>query len=160
MIWATSWLLSATALACALMGGIFFTFSSFVMPALGRIPADEAIRAMQRINVDVYHWTFMGAFFGTPIACVLGAAYAITRTNGQVALYAAVGCVVYILGNFVVTAAGNVPLNNALAVINAETVDATREWARYTIPWTRWNHVRTIASLVAASAFLLAFEAS
>jgi uncharacterized membrane protein len=130
------------------------------MPALGRIPADEAIRAMQRINIDVYHWTFMAAFFGTPIACVLAAAYAIASANGQVAIYAAVGCVVYVLGNFVVTAAGNVPFNNALAVINAETVDATREWARYTIPWTRWNHVRTIASLVAAGAFLLAFKAS
>lgn len=152
----TFWLLSVTALACALMGGIFFSFSSFVMPALGRIPAEEAIRAMQRINIDVYHWTFMAAFFATPIVCVLAAANAFSSGNGQVALYAIIGCLVYVVGNFVVTAAGNVPLNKVLAVINADTVDATHEWTRYSIPWTRWNHVRTVASLVAAGAFVLA----
>lgn len=152
----TSWLFSGTALACALMGGIFFAFSSFVMPALGRIPAEESIRAMQRINIDVYHWTFMAAFFGTPIACVVTAANAISSSDGQVALFACIGCSVYILGNFVVTAAGNVPLNNALAAIDPDTVDATREWARYALGWTRWNHVRTVASIVAAGAFVLA----
>lgn len=156
----SSWLFSLTALACALMGGIFYAFSSFIMPALGRIPADEAIRAMQRINIDVYHWSFMAVFFGTPIACVVAAAYAFSSANGQVVLYAIIGCVVYVLGNFVVTAAGNVPLNNAFAVINPDTVDATRDWARYAIPWTRWNHVRTVASLVAAGAFLLALKAT
>jgi hypothetical protein len=61
------------------MGGVFFAFSSFVMPALGRIPVAEGIRAMQRINVDVYHWTFMSTFFLTPIACVGIAAYAKER---------------------------------------------------------------------------------
>lgn len=155
----TFWLISGTALACGLMGGLFFAFSSFVMPALGRIPADEAIRAMQRINVDVYHWTFMAAFFGTPLACVLAAAQGISSANGQVTLYAIIACLVYVFGNFVVTAAGNVPLNNALAMIDADTADATREWARYTIPWTRWNHVRTLASLVAAGLFTLALDA-
>ena len=74
----TLWLTVTAALASALMGGIFFAFSSFVMPALGRIPPAEGIRAMQRINIDVFHWSFVVAFFGTPAAClalaVLGAA--------------------------------------------------------------------------------------
>ena len=77
----TYWIFSAAALACALMGGIFFAFSSFIMPALGRIPAEEAIRAMQRINIDVFHWTFMAAFFGTPILCVVAAAYGWARAG-------------------------------------------------------------------------------
>ncbi len=53
-----------------MMGGIFFAFSSFVIPALGRIAPAQGIRAMQRINIDVCHWSFVVAFFGTPIACV------------------------------------------------------------------------------------------
>jgi uncharacterized membrane protein len=143
------------------MGGVFFAFSSFVMPALGRIPVAEGIRAMQRINVDVYHWTFMSTFFLTPIACVGIAAYAISRFgwDSTVALYAIPGCIVYVLGNFVVTAAGNVPLNNALAAVDAETADAASVWVRYVTGWTRWNHVRTAASMVAAGAFVLALKA-
>lgn len=42
----TFWLTVIAALASALMGGVFFAFSSFVMPALGRIPPAEGIRAM------------------------------------------------------------------------------------------------------------------
>lgn len=45
----TFWLFSGTALACALMGGIFFAFSSFVMPALGRIPAEDHVRTVASI---------------------------------------------------------------------------------------------------------------
>lgn len=151
-------LAGATALACGLMGGIFFAFSSFVMPALGRIPAEEAIRAMQRINVDVFHWTFMGAFFGTPVACVATAGLAIRSANAEVATYAIVGCLVYLLGNFAVTAAGNVPLNDALAAIDADEVDAVRAWSRYSVSWTRWNHVRTLASVAAAATFVIALR--
>ena len=156
-----SWLLTGTALACGLMGGTFFAFSSFIMPALGRIPAAEGIRAMQRINVDVYHWTFMGTFLLTPVACIATAAYAIHRFgwDSQVASYAILGCVVYVLGNFVVTAAGNVPLNNALEAVDADTAEAARVWARYLSNWTRWNHVRTVASIVAAGAFMFALKA-
>ncbi len=154
-------LFTGTALACALMGGIFFAFSSFVMPALARIPVEEGIRAMQRINVDVYHWSFMGTFFAAPIACVASASFAVYRSgwDSQVALYAIVGCIVYVLGNFVVTAAGNVPLNDALAAVDADTANAASVWARYLRGWTRWNHVRTAASMLAAVAFVLALEA-
>ena len=39
------------ALGCAMMAGVFFAFSSFVMPALRRLPATQGIAAMQAINV-------------------------------------------------------------------------------------------------------------
>ncbi|HSN81119.1 MAG TPA: anthrone oxygenase family protein [Polyangiales bacterium] len=153
------WLTGATALACMLMGGVFFTFSSFVMPALGRIPVEEGIRAMQRINIDVYHWTFMGMFFVTPVACIATAVQAFWNANGQAVVYATIGAVVYVLGNFVVTAAGNVPLNNALAAVEPDTVDAARQWSHYLVRWTRWNHVRTAASIIASASFVLALRA-
>lgn len=150
----TPWLAAAAALACALVGGIFFAFSSFVMPALGRIPPEEAIRAMQQINVDVFHWSFMGAFLGTPLLCIVAAIQGFRSGNEQAAFYTVAGCGVYLLGTLLVTAAGNVPLNDALAKIDVTTMDAAREWSRYTLPWTRWNHVRTVAAMVAAGAFV------
>ncbi len=40
-------------LASALVGGVFFAFSSFIMKALARVPSAEGIAAMQSINVIV-----------------------------------------------------------------------------------------------------------
>src|SRR5690606_29761669 len=40
----------AAAVGSALVAGVFFAFSSFVMPALATLPAAPAIRAMQAIN--------------------------------------------------------------------------------------------------------------
>jgi uncharacterized membrane protein len=44
-------LVAVAALGCGLMGGIFFTFSNFVMRALSLQPADQGIRVMQAINI-------------------------------------------------------------------------------------------------------------
>lgn len=150
------WLTSAAALASALMAGVFFAFSSFIMPALGRIHPAEAIRAMQRINIDVFHWSFVVAFFGTPIVCVALAAQAIWQWHHPGALYQVAGCAIYLVGSLLVTGAGNVPRNNALAAVDADAADAARAWERFALGWTRWNHVRTAASMAAAVAFVAA----
>ena len=54
-----------SALGAGLVAGIFFAFSSFVMKALGRLPRDQGIRAMQSINVTVLNPWLFSAFFGT-----------------------------------------------------------------------------------------------
>ena len=41
---------TAALLGSALIGGIFFAFSSFVMKALARVPSSEGIETMQSIN--------------------------------------------------------------------------------------------------------------
>ena len=40
------YLVVATALACGLMSGAFYAFSSFVMAGLGRLPSEQGIAAM------------------------------------------------------------------------------------------------------------------
>ena len=59
------------------------------------------------------------------------------------------GGIVYLAGSFLVTIVGNVPLNDALARVDPDTDDANDEWRAYLSAWTRWNHVRTAACLVA-----------
>lgn len=54
-----------TLLGSALIGGVFFAFSSFVMKALARVPSSEGIATMQSINVFVINRSFLGAFTGT-----------------------------------------------------------------------------------------------
>lgn len=58
-------------LGCGLVAGVFFAFSSFVMPALARLPSPSGIAAMQAINLAAVTRVFMVALFGTAAGCVL-----------------------------------------------------------------------------------------
>src|SRR4026208_2560392 len=75
-------LIAATAIACAVVSGVFFAFSSFVMRALTRIPPEQGIAAMQSINIVVINPVFMTALFGTGIACAARAVYAAMQWQG------------------------------------------------------------------------------
>lgn len=59
------------ALGCGLIAGVFFGFSSFIMRALGRLPAPQGIAAMQSINIVVINPVFLGVFVGTAALCVV-----------------------------------------------------------------------------------------
>ena len=54
-------LMFGTALGCGLIAGVFFAFSAFVMKALARLPAAQAIAAMQSINIVAVTPLFMTA---------------------------------------------------------------------------------------------------
>jgi uncharacterized membrane protein len=55
-----------------------------------------------------------------------------------------------------VTAAFNVPLNNALEAVGPAGAEAGRVWSRFLKDWTMWNHVRTAASTLASVLFIAA----
>jgi len=64
-------LMFAAAIGSGLIAGVFFAFSSFVMPALRRLPAAQGVAAMQSINIMVLNPMFLGVFLGTAIGCLL-----------------------------------------------------------------------------------------
>jgi uncharacterized membrane protein len=142
----------ATALGAGLVAGVFFAFSTFVMAALGRVPAPEGIRAMQEINVTVINPWFMTALFGTGLACLAVIVAALVDWNGDYGPYLVAAGVLYVVGCIVVTMAFNVPRNNVLARLDPASGDAADTWRRYLVEWTAWNSVRTAASLAAAGA--------
>lgn len=145
----------ATALACGLVGGVFFAFSNFVMAALGRRPDREGIAAMQTINVTVINPAFMTALFGTVVPCVGLAAWSIASLGDDGAAWVLAGAVLYVGGCAGVTMAANVPLNEELARQDAADAGAVEVWHRYLRRWTAWNTVRTIASLGAAALLMI-----
>lgn len=69
------------------------------------------------------------------------------------------GGFIYVVGMFIVTMVFNVPLNDALAVVDPSSTEAASVWARYLRDWTMWNHVRTIASTAACACFIAAIAA-
>ena len=56
-------------LGSAVIGGVFFAFSSFVMKALGRLPSQAGADAMCSINVVVINLVFLGTLLGTALLC-------------------------------------------------------------------------------------------
>jgi len=142
--------LGTTALiGSVLVGGIFFAFSSFVMKALARLPAAEGTAAMQSINVVVLNPSFLGVFIGTAIVSLCAAIVAVVGWGRPTALYLLGGAIFYLVGTFLVTGLGNVPLNEQLAAVDASDDEAAGVWERYVARWTAWNHVRTAAAIVA-----------
>ncbi len=141
------------AIGSGLVAGIFFAFSSFVMAALGRLPSDHGIAAMNSINVTVINPGFMLAFFGTGVVCLAAmAAAAFSWTAGRSTLVV-VAAVLYLVGCIGVTMLRNVPLNNALATVPPGTPEAAALWTRYLGEWTLWNTVRTIVPTLSAILF-------
>jgi uncharacterized membrane protein len=148
------------ALGCAIVGGTFYAFSSFIMRGLDHIPPAQGIAAMQSINVTVFSPWFMVPFIGTALASFLLAAGALIRWGEPGAIFQLTGAVLYIAGSFGVTIALNVPRNNALMAVEATSAAGAVVWADYVSTWTAWNTVRTVASLAALMALVLALVTS
>jgi uncharacterized membrane protein len=144
------------ALGAGLVAGVFFAFSSFVLPALARLPQLQGVTAMQSINVVVLNRSFLGVFIGTALASAALAADGLVRWSEPGARLRLVGGACYLLGSLLVTRACNVPWNDALALLAPHGRNAARAWAEYVGAWSFWNHVRAGASLLAAFAFTLA----
>ena len=146
---------------CGLVAGIFYAFSTFVMPALGGLDAEKGISSMQAINITVITPLFFVAFFGAALCSVYLGFYAYVQWGSTRAIYLMVGSGLYLVGSLLVTMVFNVPLNNTLAVVTANPMtDAdVMIWSEYLLDWTFWNHVRTMASLGAMVAFIFALKA-
>ncbi len=142
-------------LGSALVGGIFFAFSSFVMKALARVPSAEGIAAMQSINVVVLNPSFLGAFIGTAVLSLVAAGLALAGWGHPSASFFLGGAIFYLVGTFLVTGLGNVPLNDQLAAVSATDRAAGDVWELYLNRWTVWNHVRTAAAMVAVLLYSL-----
>ncbi|MDX1376129.1 MAG: anthrone oxygenase family protein [Burkholderiales bacterium] len=148
-----------SALGAALIAGVFFAFSSFVMQALARLPSREGIAAMQSINVAVINRAFLGVFLGTAVLSALAIVAALLRWHAPASLYLLAGGALYLFGSLGVTIAFNIPRNERLARADAAARASAALWERYVIEWTAWNHLRGAASLAAAAAFMLALAA-
>ncbi len=142
-------------LGSALVGGIFFGFSSFIMKALADVSFAVGIGAMQSINVVVINPSFLGAFFGTAMLSLVAGGLAVAGWGSPSAAFFLGGALFYLVGTILVTILGNVPLNDQLAAVSATEPAARDVWKHYLGRWTMWNHVRTASAMVAALLYTL-----
>ena len=146
------------AIGSGLVAGIFFAFSNFVMSALNWLQPSQSIAAMQAVNITVLNPLFFGVFFGTAVVCLLVIIFSLLSWNPPSAIFLISGSLLYVVGTVWVTMRCNVPLNNALVNFKTGSADDANHWNNYYTKWTYWNHIRTVAALVAAVLLTIGFR--
>jgi uncharacterized membrane protein len=148
--------LVCAAVGSGLIAGVFFAFSTFIMRAFERLPAEQGAAAMRSINRVILRSLFMPLFFGcAALSVVLIFAWHLQWADTNwIAVLA--GVVFYIVGVFLCTIAFNVPQNVRLEALSPTEAVRSGAWKQYLSVWTGWNHVRTLAALAASAAFAAA----
>lgn len=143
----------------ATMGGVYFTFSTFVMRALNELPATEAAAAMNAINRVILTSWFKPLFFGSSLLALLGIGIGVVNYAAPLLQTLSISSgVIYLGGMLAVTGLFNVPLNNRLAeaATNSTNVENNQElWRQYYHRWMYFNHIRTISCLLSSLLVLI-----
>lgn len=153
---ATDIVLITTTTAAALMAGLFYAYSCSVVIGLGKLNNLEYLKAMQSINKEILNPVFFAAFLGILPLLSLNTYLHSNQPNFLLLVGA---MVIYLIGVFGVTVAGNIPLNNGLENFNilsadSEAIQAQR--ALFENKWNKLNHVRTICSIITVVLLIIA----
>src|SRR3954468_7518 len=145
-------LLAAT-LVAGLQAGTYFTWSTGVMPGLAKVDDRTFISAMQQMNVAIVNPLFIATFLGAPLL----AGAAVFATGPQARPWA-IAATVLAVGTLVISFAGNIPLNDALAA--AGPVDKIKDLAvvraDFESLWVKLNIGRCLTSAGALACLAMA----
>lgn len=143
-------------LITALLAGVFQSFSDFVMRGLMRAAPAGGIDSMQQLNRTVFRSFFLASFMALLPISIVFAIYAWIAMEGPAMQLIIAAAIIYLPFVFIVTARGNVPMNEKLDKMAPDSEDAAAYWKTYGPVWTRWNTVRTMGSIATAGCYLLA----
>jgi uncharacterized membrane protein len=138
----------------ALHAGLLYDFSVDIVPAMRSIKGTSHISMMQAINVKIENPVFFFSFFGPIILLPLATFLHWGKPQFPWLLAASV---IQIIGSEGVTVAGNIPLNNQLAKIDANKLSEAeadkirKEFQGPGTPWMRLHTIRTLASIAATT---------
>ncbi|SFC67383.1 Uncharacterized membrane protein [Nocardioides terrae] len=142
MTFRTLVLLLAT-VAAGLQAGTYYVWACGVMPGLARADDKTFVTALNHMNAAIVNPVFMLTFLGAPL--LAGVALVVGPGRGWITA----GLVLAVL-TFLITVAGNVPLNDALTRAGSAHPGAARE--AFESAWVRWNVARTVTSTGALAA--------
>ena len=134
-----------------LMAGIFFTWTNAVTPGIGQLNDLGYLKALQSMNRVIlnpaFYMIFICPIFMLPLATVLN----YNSISSLAFTLLSIAAVIYLVGVFFITVAGNIPLNNVLDKNDLE--DCSLEEARklrnkIETKWNNFNLIRTITSFI------------
>jgi uncharacterized membrane protein len=124
-----------------------------VMPGLARTDDRTFVHAAQQMSVAIVNPVFMLSFLGAPLFA--GAAIAVTDPSARP--WAIAGAVLAV-GTLLITATGNIPLNNALEAAGRidSIVDLAAVRDDFENRWVAYNVARSFTSLGALASLVWA----
>lgn len=145
-----------SAIAYALVSGVFLAFSSVVMPSLAASNPAGAIQSMQIINRKVFPTLFMVMLIGMAVVSPALMGWVLWQEAGPAGPWILGAGLSYMTGVFLVTLGFNVPMNERLHPMDPMGPVAEAYWHRYVPGWSFWNTVRWMASAVSSTCMLMA----
>ncbi len=136
-----------------LSAGLFYAWMVSVIPGTKKVIDITYLESMQSINRAILNPAFYLIFMGSPLALIVSTVQQYHSGPKFLLLFAAT--LIYLLGTFGVTAFGNVPLNDALDVLDLPSLGEVeiKEFRHsYEMKWNRLHWIRT---LFAVLSFLL-----
>jgi uncharacterized membrane protein len=147
----TNSILFLSAVATALISGLFYAWSCSVIPGLARVSDTTYLEAMQQINRAILNPVFFISFLGTalllPVCTWLQYSAALTPRFWLLVM----ASLIYLVGTFGVTIAGNVPLNNMLDKFHLATAsvqDLAAMRTKFENAWVYLHTIRTVAGVI------------
>ena len=136
-------------LTTGLQAGTYYTWASGVMPGLARVGDRTFVEAMWSMNRAIVNPVFLASFLGAPVLSI-AAAFLVDGDARPWAVVGALGAVATI----VITAGGNIPLNNALDAAGPieQVTDPVGTRRAFESRWVRLNVLRTVTSTVSLAA--------
>ncbi len=148
-----TFVLLAAILITGLSAGFFYAWQVSVIPGTRRIADPAYLETMQSINRAILNPWFFLVFMGSPV--LLGISTIQHYGSGYSFWLLLSATVIYAVGTFGVTAAGNVPLNDMLDALDLSTL-GEQEMRSFRQKYEgRWNRLHLIRTVFAVVAFLL-----
>ncbi len=147
--------LLSSVILTGLSAGFFAAWSVSVIPGTLRVTDTVYLETMQSINRAILNPVFFLIFFGSVV--LLGFSTVLEFNTNKLAFYFLLtATLVYLLGTVGITAAGNVPLNNQLDVMNLETLGMSKMSEFRKMYESKWNVLHTYRTVFSVLAFILA----
>jgi uncharacterized membrane protein len=135
-----------------LSAGLFYAWMVSVIPGTRKVVDITYLESMQSINRAILNPAFFLIFFGSPLALAIST---IQQFNSGISFWLLLAAtLIYMFGTFGVTALGNVPLNDALDVLDLAELGESKiaEFRKsYEQKWNRLHLIRTVFSVLSFS---------
>lgn len=147
-------------LITGLSAGLFYAWEVSVIPGTKQISDRSYLETMQSINRAILNPAFLVVFMGS-LFLLIGSSYLQYRTSVNLSFWLMLGATLaYAAGTFGVTVSGNVPMNEALNVIDLADLSTDRlGYVRRSFEG-RWNNLHSIRTVFAVLSFVLSLFAA
>ncbi|MBB5912268.1 putative membrane protein [Nocardia transvalensis] len=142
-------------ISTGLLAGVFYAYASSVMLALRQLDDRTFVDVMNRINVVIVNPAFMFSFLGSLVFTGIAAALHL-RADQRTVLWWILAALVLNVISFLISAGGNIPLNNQLADVSGGDFAALRQ--QFEGSWVTLNILRGVANTAAVGALAWALR--